>query len=179
MGVVFGTPTSAYTLFRREPDRPSHHVFCTEELSKNGVSPAKLKQVDLQEKPGWCLLAQSCGPAHDRRLSSGLSISGKHVPATVGGSEVITVLVFGCPLHLHDGDVASSWGAFGDIHGPVARTIVEHGDFSMETGTRYARLSLKKGIPSTVHIGGGSTTERVWYAGQMQTCLFDESIAHM
>ena len=170
-GSSFGAPASASILFRREPEWPSDHVYYIEELSKNGVSPAELKQVDLQGKPGWCLVALSCGAARDRLVSSGLSISGKAVPVTVGGSEVITVSVFGCPLHLHDGAVASSLGAFGDIHGPITRKIVEHGDFSIETGTRHARMSLKKSMPSTVRIGSGSTTVRVWYPGQMQTCF--------
>ena len=52
----------------------------------------------------------SCGAARGRLASSGLSIIGNDVLVTESGSEVITVSVFGYPLHLHDGAVASSLG---------------------------------------------------------------------
>ena len=58
----------------------------------------------------WCLVALSCGAARGRLVSSGLSIIRKDVPVTESSSEVITVSVFGCPLHLRDGAVASVLG---------------------------------------------------------------------
>ena len=41
--------------------------------------------MDLQGRPGWCLVALSCGAPRDGLVSSGLSISGKHgkdIPVT-------------------------------------------------------------------------------------------------
>ena len=176
-GSKFVAPGSAASvLFPKDPEWPKDHVFFIEELSKNGVKPEELLLVDLHGKPGWYVVTLSCPAVRDRIAASGVRIAGKDVYVIVGGSQVTVVSLFGCPLHLHDGALINSLEAHGKVFGQPTRKTVKHGDYAIETGTRQIRISLQKGVPSTLRVG--SVTVRTWYPGQVQTCYLCTQTGH-
>ena len=169
-GSTSGAPAPASFMFRVHKDWPLDHVFFIKELSRLGVQPSELSQLDLNGKPGWCNVTFVTQGVRDRLLTSEeeFVFASKNVEVVMGGMSVTTLHVFGCPLSLQDGALVHEISLYGRVHGPPKRKIVSHEGFAVDTGTRYVKVSLRKAVPSGLRVG--SRTVRVWHKGQIQTC---------
>jgi len=153
-----GAPAPVSFQVKRDPSWPDEHVFYIEQLALNGIRPAELRQVDINARKDWCFVTLSCQAVLTRVMTAGLHI-------------------LGCPFSLSNAAIVSALGSYGVVHGVPSKETITHNDFEVETGRRFIRMGLKKGVPSTLKVG--TSTVRTWYKDQLQTCYRCKATGHV
>lgn len=75
----FGAPAPASFSFRIEKDWSADHLFYAKALKQSKVDICQVCQVDLQGKPGHCVVTVKSSAEREKILDAGIRISGKQV----------------------------------------------------------------------------------------------------
>ena len=164
----FGAPAPASFSFRIEKDRSADHLFYAKALKQSKVDISQVCQVDLQGKPGHCVVTVKSSAEREKILDAGIRISGKQVLCEISGVDLTHLHVFGCPVGLQNSKLCAALGQFGRIVGSPQQKKVLFEGLEISTGTRVLSLVLRSPVPSTVTVG--QLKLRVWHRGQQQTC---------
>ena len=73
----FGAPAPASFSFRIEKDWSADHLFYAKALKQSEVDICQVCQVDLQGKPGHCVVTVKSSAEREKILDAGIRISGK------------------------------------------------------------------------------------------------------
>ena len=166
----FGAPVPASFSFRSriEKDWSADHLFYAKGLKQSKVDISQVCQVDLQGKPGHCVVTVKSSAEREKILDAGIRISGKQVLCEISGVDLTHLHVFGCPVGLQNSKLCAALGQFGRIVGSLQQKKVLFEGLEIRTGTRVLSLVLRSPVPSTVTVG--QLKLRVWHRGQQQTC---------
>ena len=164
----FGAPAPASFSFRIEKDWSADHLFYAKALKQSKVDICQVCQVDLQGKPGHCVVTVKNSAEREKILDAGIRISGKQVLCEISGVDLTHLHVFGCPVGLQNSKLCAALGQFGRIVGSPQQKKVLFEGLEISTGTRVLSLVLRSPVPSTVTVG--QLKLRVWHRGQQQTC---------
>ena len=164
----FGAPAPASFSFRIEKDWSADHLFYAKALKQSKVDISQVCQVDLQGKPGHCVVTVKSSAEREKILDAGIRISGKQVLCEISGVDLTHLHVFGCPVGLQNSKLCAALGQFGRIVGSPQQKKVFFEGLEICTGTRVLSLVLRSPVPSTVTVG--QLKLRVWHRGQQQTC---------
>ena len=172
----FGAPAPASFSFRIEKDWSADHLFYAKALKQSKVDISQACQVDLQGKPGHCVVTVNSSAEREKILDAGIRISGKQVLCEISGVDLTHLHVFGCPVGLQNSILCAALGQFGRIVGSPQQKKVLHEGLEISTGTRVLSLVLRSPVPSTVTVG--QLKLRVWHRSQQQTCLRCNNSGH-
>ena len=73
--------------------------------------------MDLQGKPGHCVVTVKSSAEREKILDAGIRISGKQVLCEISGVDLTHLHVFGCPVGLQYSKLCAALGQFGRIVG--------------------------------------------------------------
>ena len=159
--------------------RSIEHLDIAKAIASSGYELTLVIQIDLQSRPGVCVLTLSNFDIRNRLVESGLELKGERVSVLPGDGSLSSchVLVYGCAPNLHDGHIASALAEFGQLVGIIERESLTHEGVKILTGTRRALVVLQKPVPCKLRIS--RTLHRTYHRGQQQTCFRCHASDHM